>query len=85
MTPITEAFKKGHHSSPHEKEYWRNELESLGIKSKRQSELNDDNELEALAEIIKQVYYQDYKTAYSDINNHYNNNNNNNDNNNYKT
>ncbi|MDQ3847843.1 MAG: hypothetical protein M3261_02680 [Thermoproteota archaeon] len=61
MTPISEAFKKGHHPSPYKKEYWQNELESLGIKSKRQSELNDDNELEALAEIIKQVYFHDYR------------------------
>jgi len=36
----------------------------LGIEPWRQNELNDKEELEALAEIIK-VYYQDYKTAYS--------------------
>ncbi len=70
MTPtISETFEnKEHHPTAHEKEYWQNELESLGIKSKQQSELNDDDELEALAEIIKQVYYQDYRTAY-DANN----------------
>jgi hypothetical protein len=63
MTPIAEEQQE--HLSDKNKEYWQNELESLGIESKRQSELNDDNdELEALAEIIKQVYYQDYKTAY---------------------
>jgi hypothetical protein len=28
-------------------------------------ELNDKEELQALAESIKAVYYQDYKTAYS--------------------
>jgi hypothetical protein len=68
MTPtISETFEnKEHHPTAHEKEYWQNELESLGIKSKQQSELNDDDELEALAEIIKQVYYQDYKTAYAE-------------------
>jgi hypothetical protein len=46
-----------------------NELKSLGIEPKRENELNDKAELEALAEIIKQVCYQDSKTAYSDINN----------------
>jgi hypothetical protein len=65
MTPIIEAIKK-EYPLTHKTEYWQNELESLGIKSKRQSELNDDDELEALAEIIKQVCYQDYKTAYDD-------------------
>jgi hypothetical protein len=65
MTPLIEAFKK-EHPPIHRKEYWQNELESLGIETKRQSELNDGDELEALAENIKQVYYQDYKTAYDD-------------------
>jgi hypothetical protein len=66
MTPIAEAFKKEH---PERKDFWENELKSLGIEPKRENDLNDKAELEALAEIIKQVYYQDYKTAYSDINN----------------
>jgi hypothetical protein len=65
MTPIAkeeEAFKKEH---PEKAEYWQNELESLGIEPRRPNDLNDKEELEALAEIIKQVYYQDYKTAYA--------------------
>ncbi len=62
MTPIAEALKKEH---PDKKHYWENELISLGIEPRRQNELNDKEELEALAEIIKEVYYQDYKTAYS--------------------
>jgi len=41
-------------------------LESLGIEPKRPDDLNDRGELEALAETIKQVYYQDYKTAYGE-------------------
>jgi hypothetical protein len=49
---------------PDRKDFWENELKSLGIEPKRENELNDRVELEALAEIIKQVYYQDYKTAY---------------------
>jgi hypothetical protein len=62
MTPIAEAFKKEH---PDKKDYWQNELKSLGIEPRRQNELNDKDELQALAEIIKEVYFQDYKTAYS--------------------
>jgi len=46
--------------------YWRNELQSLGIDPKRGNELNDKAELEALADSIKQVYFQDFKTAYDD-------------------
>jgi len=49
----------------HKKSYWQNELKSLGIDSKRQNEFNDREELESLADNIKQVYYQDYKIAYS--------------------
>ena len=62
MAPVDEAFKK---ERPDKKEYWQNELKSLGIQPNRQNELNDKEELQALAEIIKEVYFQDYKTAYS--------------------
>jgi hypothetical protein len=65
MTPIAEALKKEEHLSD-KKDYWENELKSLGIEPRRQNELNGkEEELQALAEIIKEVYYQDYKTAYS--------------------
>jgi ABC-type uncharacterized transport system substrate-binding protein len=65
MTPIAEALKKEEHLSD-KKDYWENELKSLGIEPRRQNELNDkEEELQALAESIKAVYYQDYKTAYS--------------------
>jgi hypothetical protein len=65
MTPIAEeALKEEEHLSD-KKEYWQNELKSLGIKEpKRQNDLNDKAELKALTEIIKEVYFQDYKTAY---------------------
>jgi hypothetical protein len=66
MTPIAEAFKK---ERPDKKEYWQNELKSLGIEPRRQNDLNDKEELQALAEIIKEVYFQDYKAAYSSNNN----------------
>ena len=62
MTPIDEALENEHLSD--KKDYWQNELKSLGIEPWRQNELNDKEELQALAEIIKEVYYQDYKTAY---------------------
>jgi hypothetical protein len=64
ITPIPEAIKKEEHLSD-KKDYWQNELKSLGIEPKRQNELNDKEDLQALAESIKAVYYQDYKTAYS--------------------
>ena len=65
VTPLIEAFEK-EHPPTYKKEYWQNKLESLGIESKRQSELNDGDGLESLAENIKQVYYQDYKSAYDE-------------------
>ena len=46
--------------------YWQSELRSLGIDCKRKNELNDKQELQALATAIKEVYFQDYKTAYND-------------------
>jgi len=46
--------------------YWQNELYSLGIlEPKQKKELNDEEELEKLADIIKQAMFQDYKVAYS--------------------
>ena len=45
--------------------YWLNELDSLGIEPKRKTELNDEDELEKLADIIKQAMFHDYKVAYS--------------------
>jgi hypothetical protein len=64
MTPIAEAFKKDH---PEKKEYLQNELKSLGIEPDHlQNEPNDKNqEFQTLAESIKSIYYQAYKTAYS--------------------
>jgi hypothetical protein len=48
------------------KSYWQNELNSLGIEPKQKTELNDDDELENLADIIKEAMFQDYKVAYSE-------------------
>jgi hypothetical protein len=73
MTCVAEAFKK---EDPDKKEYLQNELKSLGIviePDHLQNELNDKMEeekevFEELAESIKSVYYQAYKTAYSSNN-----------------
>jgi hypothetical protein len=49
--------------------YWENELHSLGIvePKRKKKELNDNKEeLESLADNIKQAMFQDYKLAYSD-------------------
>jgi hypothetical protein len=45
--------------------YLKFELSSLAIDCKRTNVLNEKQELEALANAIKEVYYQDYKTAYN--------------------
>ena len=66
MSTIAEVFKK---ERPDKKDFWENELKSLGIEPRKQNELNDKEELQALAEIIKEVYYQVYKTAYGSSNN----------------
>jgi hypothetical protein len=49
--------------------YWESELHSLGIvdPKRKKKELKDNKEeLENLANIIKQAMFQDYKLAYSD-------------------
>jgi hypothetical protein len=48
--------------------YLRTELSSLGIECKTRSQFNDNEELEALTTAIKEVYFQDYKTAYNNSN-----------------
>jgi hypothetical protein len=51
---------------PHTKDYWYDELRSLGIEPKRASDLNTTKELGELTDNLKQTMFQDYKTAYSD-------------------
>jgi hypothetical protein len=43
--------------------YWIRELMSLALEPRRKNELNDVGELEALANNMKQVYYQDCKNG----------------------
>ena len=58
--------KKEQQRQQTKKGYWQNELDSLGIEPKQKKESNDDEELENLADIIKQAMFQDYKVAYSE-------------------
>jgi hypothetical protein len=59
--------KKEQRQQEAQKGYWQNELHSLGIVDpKQKKELNDDEELENLADLIKQAMFQDYKVAYSE-------------------
>jgi len=44
--------------------WWLNELDSLGIRTKKINDLNDLQEIRNLTQNIKQALYQDYKTKY---------------------
>ena len=56
-------MRQGREQQVEDENYLQNELASLNIEPKRKNELNDKWELEALATAIKEVYFQDYKTA----------------------
>ncbi|MDQ3835339.1 MAG: hypothetical protein M3270_00175 [Thermoproteota archaeon] len=63
----TKAKERRHRQKQAKGAYWRNELGSLGIESKRGGEgLDDEGELEKLADMIKQAMFLDYKIAYSE-------------------
>ena len=49
-------------------DWWLNELHSLGIHPKKINALNDIQELRNLTDNIKQTFYQDCKTCYSQDN-----------------
>jgi hypothetical protein len=64
---IMPILSKNEEQQQHAKDGYRlNELDSLGIEPKQKKELNDADELENLADIIKQAMLQDYKIAYSE-------------------
>jgi DNA repair ATPase RecN len=46
--------------------WWLSELESLGVSPKVRNELNNIQETSNLAENLKQLFYQAYKSAYND-------------------
>jgi hypothetical protein len=54
------------HENLEKKQWWLNELESLGLttKGKKINEYNDQNEISSLTENIKQALYQEYKKAF---------------------
>ncbi|MDQ3847893.1 MAG: hypothetical protein M3261_02940 [Thermoproteota archaeon] len=60
-----EQEKKREKQQQASKGYWQNELDSLGIAPDQKKVINEDQELENLAHIIKQAMFQDYKIAYS--------------------
>lgn len=49
--------------NPKNKQWWINELESLGISAKKTNELNDQKEMSDLTENIKQTLYEEYKLS----------------------
>jgi hypothetical protein len=55
--------------STSKEDWWLNELYTLGIHPKKINALNDIQELAKLTDNIKQTFYQDYKTCYSQDNN----------------
>jgi hypothetical protein len=62
----TSAQGGGVDNKEEEENYLQSELSSRGIDCKRKTVLNDEEELEGLATAIKEVYFQDYKTAYQE-------------------
>jgi len=44
---------------------WLTEQQSLGVSPKVYNELNDIQEVSNLTEILKQTFYQQYKTTYN--------------------
>jgi hypothetical protein len=68
MAPISKKEEKQQKQQA-KNSYWRNELHSLGIvdPKRKKKEFNDNKEeLENLADNIKQAMFQDYKLAYSE-------------------
>ncbi len=67
MTTLSKKEEERRQQQQAKNGYWQDELNSLGIEPKQKNELNDDEEeLENLADIIKQAMFQDYKMAYSE-------------------
>jgi hypothetical protein len=68
IVPTLSKKKEGEREQQQAKNgYWQNELDSLGIEPKEQKVHNNTKEeLENLADIIKQAMFQDYKLAYTE-------------------
>jgi hypothetical protein len=46
--------------------YWSNELDSLGIRTKRKNDLKNWKEMKCLVGNVKQVMLQEYRSAYTE-------------------
>jgi hypothetical protein len=69
VATISEKEEKQQRQQQTKNGYWENELYSLGIvdPKRKKKELNDNKEeLENLADSIKQAMFEDYKLAYSE-------------------
>ena len=51
---------------PEKYSWWLNELESLGLAVKKANDINDILEVSSLADSLKQVMFQDYKTCHNE-------------------
>jgi hypothetical protein len=51
---------------PEKHGYWLNELESLGINTREESQLRDSKKTTELTMDIKQMFYEEYKKAFSE-------------------
>jgi hypothetical protein len=69
VATLSKKEEEKHQKQQAKNGYWQNELHSLGIidPKRKKKDLNDNKEeLENLADIIKQAMFQDYKLAYSE-------------------
>jgi hypothetical protein len=51
---------------PEKHSWWMNELESLGINAREESQLGDPKKTSELTLDIKQMFYEEYKKAFSE-------------------
>jgi hypothetical protein len=51
---------------PEKHSWWLNELESLEISTREESQLNDPKKTSELTMDIKQMFYEEYKKAFSE-------------------
>jgi hypothetical protein len=50
--------------SPEKHSWWLNELESLGVNTREESQLKDPNRTTKLTKDIKQMFYEEYKKSF---------------------
>jgi hypothetical protein len=51
---------------PEKHSWWLNELESLGINTREESQLRDPKKTSELTMDIKQMFYEEYKKAFNE-------------------